>query len=700
MNRLLLCVALIGCCFGQHVSAVVIRVKPSADSGNSNNGSGWGASKVTNLQRALLLAQVGDEIWVADGIYYPDEGQNQIDDDRNSMFYVKAGVNLYGGFAGNEKAREARDPIGHVAIFSGDINQDESGISFGDYIPRASILANAYHVLWLERGSGTITRISGITITAGCAWTTTPEEPNHGKQGGGLYSPFASAEITDCNFINNYGYEGGGAYLGDDGNPPPVSYSGISFVNCRFESNLGYSGGAVFTEEASPSFDKCLFRENGFPLNYSGLNGSSIGSGNNTYSYSSVGGAIYGVGDSEIRITGSEFTENTACAIGGLNILLRVESTIFDGNITEGGGSAINLTATYPFGEEFEWYTLVAYNCLFVGNITENFGAGAIAVRSIRPILTNCTFTQNEAVSGYGSIYLHTTEAVFSNLLVWDNLSYGSSDTPMLSSNGGEQFIFTSPSIAQKSGILSPSNIVVKSSLIASRSGHINNINGLDPGNDPMFIAADDFRLSLHSPAIGMGDKTVDLDDAGPGINQVQDLLTDVNGNPRVSGNHVDIGAYEFVYDGANLDSDSDGLSDAFEAMFASDASNIGLLANGDEDLDGFSNLEEFVFGTNPTISDQGALAQLFFTSGFVFDGMTSETHNYLNAQYTFNRDALAYIRVVAECSSDLTTWSSDDILSYDLSFDETNTAIQSFRSYKSAQENDAVFIRLRLLPK
>jgi len=52
---------------------------------------------------------------------------------------------------------------------------------------------------------------------------------------------------------------------------------------------------------------------------------------------------------------------------------------------------------------------------------------------------------------------------------------------------------------------------------------------------DPLFVGNGDYHLQAGSPAVDAGD-----DSAVPG-----DLLTDLDGSPRVRGKHVDMGAYE-----------------------------------------------------------------------------------------------------------------------------------------------------------
>jgi hypothetical protein len=62
---------------------------------NSGCGGSW-ATAHPYLQDALAAAQSGDEIWVAEGLYYPDEGAGQTANDRASTFQLQNGVAVYG----------------------------------------------------------------------------------------------------------------------------------------------------------------------------------------------------------------------------------------------------------------------------------------------------------------------------------------------------------------------------------------------------------------------------------------------------------------------------------------------------------------------------------------------------------------------------------------------------------------------------
>jgi hypothetical protein len=64
-----------------------------------NNGTSR-KNAYTKLQDALAASVSGNQIWVAAGTYYPDQGRTAVSNDRFSAFLLKNGVALYGGFAG------------------------------------------------------------------------------------------------------------------------------------------------------------------------------------------------------------------------------------------------------------------------------------------------------------------------------------------------------------------------------------------------------------------------------------------------------------------------------------------------------------------------------------------------------------------------------------------------------------------------
>ncbi len=120
------------------------------------------------LQTALTNARTSDELWVAAGTYKPTTGT-----DRNATFQLKSGVNVYGGFAGTETARDERDWVTHPIILTGDLNgNDNSNVDYTEPT-RAD---NSYHVVLGVTGA----TLDGFTVTAGHAnGSTSP-----GNEGG------------------------------------------------------------------------------------------------------------------------------------------------------------------------------------------------------------------------------------------------------------------------------------------------------------------------------------------------------------------------------------------------------------------------------------------------------------------------------------------------------------------------------------
>ena len=100
-----------------------------------------------------MAAVSGDQIWVAAGVYYPDESGGMTNNDRTATFTLIDGVELYGGFAGGETSLSQRNWDANVTVLSGDIDQNDTTDPNGVVTDAANITGNnAYHVV---TGGGT-----------------------------------------------------------------------------------------------------------------------------------------------------------------------------------------------------------------------------------------------------------------------------------------------------------------------------------------------------------------------------------------------------------------------------------------------------------------------------------------------------------------------------------------------------------------
>ncbi|MBW1871033.1 MAG: hypothetical protein JRJ19_03160, partial [Deltaproteobacteria bacterium] len=145
---------------------------------------GDGASWVTAFvhpQDAMNNASQDSEIWVAAGTYTC----NSISE--VSVLNMEAGVDIYGGFFGNEINRDQRDPVRFKSILDGGIV--------------------CKHVV--EGASNAI--IDGFTIRGGLADESFP----HGTGGGMYNNAIGNLTVSDCIFISNRAIYGGAIYNSD-----------------------------------------------------------------------------------------------------------------------------------------------------------------------------------------------------------------------------------------------------------------------------------------------------------------------------------------------------------------------------------------------------------------------------------------------------------------------------------------------------
>lgn len=297
---------------GMQIKKLPRRIYVDGSATGTGDGLSW-ANACTRLQDGFGAAgQYGgaiDEIWVANGTYYPADVAY-----RGDTFDMPSNVAVYGGFAGGETTLSQRDPATNVAFLSGNIG----GPLNGD---------NSYHVItaW---DCGTATLLDGFTISSGTADSAIGWD----DRGAGMYIRDSFMTVRNCRFIGNTAEHGGAIAVAGGGprfvdclfflNDATIQGAAIyvasdnyvastRIANCRFHGNESqWSGGAVHVQDGITYFSNSIFTGN-------------LAEGD--------GGAIYLFDDSSpAYVRNCTFAGNTSYSDGGA--------------LYVGGGAALTMT--------------------------------------------------------------------------------------------------------------------------------------------------------------------------------------------------------------------------------------------------------------------------------------------------------------------------------------------------------------------
>ena len=347
-----------------------------------HSGNGW-ANAVSSIAEAQLIAQSNNAVvWVAAGTYYGDTSSTSA-----NAFTMVEGVDVYGGFAGNEPA--------------------DYDLSLRDFEANATILdgQNARRVLNQPFGFNNRTEWDGFTIRNG----------RTSGSGAGVYM-LRNSRLSSCKVQDNVstsGY-GGGVYAAN-----------ASVEDCDIEGNTCYNnGGGVYASNSTVS--ECNI------------------SGNNTIYIGSIcsGGGVYA---SSSTVTGCQITHNTSAYYGG-GVYLYNSSTIRDcqivhnttnryggGVYTDYGGSILSCRisrnrSSYSGGGIYSSYSLLVRNCLVdnnsVVNTSSSYGGGGIYGSGT---VVNTTIVRNTS-TGDGAGVNGSSSTMLRNCIVWGNERNGTSN--------------------------------------------------------------------------------------------------------------------------------------------------------------------------------------------------------------------------------------------------------------------------------
>jgi hypothetical protein len=489
--------------------------------GGNGDGSSW-LDAFTNLQTALAVADSGDVLWVARGVYRPAAGG-----DRDSSFLLRPGIELYGGFAGDESLLSQRDLILNITELNGDIG------SLG------SAFDNSYHVVTTSDCDSTCL-LDGIWISGGLADGTL-------DNGGGILNLGGQPRIANARILLNQAAGSGGGVYSADGAP--------RFTNVRFENNWATTGAGLYNEGGGASFRQVEFTQNDASVRGGGL-------------YDKAGGSL--LVDVQFRLNG---------AFDGGAVYCDSASTVFEDVDLELNGADCFGGAIFSRKSD-----LLLRGVRIATNIA-SFSGGGIYVHGGSPRLIDVILSQNtcagQAEDGGGGMYVTLATSQLVNV-VFDRNSHlfwggglasvdASVDLVNVSFAGNRamgQLLGRGGAIANRGGSsLTLSNVIgwgnqadfegseifnqastaMLSHCIVSGSGgsgpgwnpDIGSDGGQNLDFDPLFVdgAAGNVRLSIGSPAMNRGDAA-----AVPA-----DIESDLDGNPRSVGESVDVGAYELI---------------------------------------------------------------------------------------------------------------------------------------------------------
>ncbi len=497
------------------LGAGVIYVDASSSCAAGCGGS-W-ANAYPKLQDALAAAANGDQIWVAKGVYYPDEGAGQTDNARASTFILQNGVAIYGGFAGTETALSQRDVAANVTVLSGDIDGNDVTDANGVVTNTTNINGNnAYHVVTSSSANSTAV-LDGFTVTAGQANGPSGGEDN----GGGMYNKNSSSPtVSNVTFSANSATRGGG--MNNDTSSPALT-------NVTFSANSAVFGGGMKNTNGSPSLTNVTFSAN---------------------SASANGGGIYNY-NSAPTMTNVTFSSNSAATNGGGLYNYDSDPTLsnvtFSGNSAGHNGGGLYNNSSSP----------TVTNVTFSGNSTGQNGGGLYNYYS-DPTLTNATFSGNSADKG-GGLHNYNSSPALTNVTFSSNSATNNGGGGMYSNSfDSSDPVLTNTIIANSASggdCVGPVNPASSHNIIrdsAHACGLTNGSNGNIIGSDPSLGALTDFG--------GPGKQVFPLLSSSPAKNAGTNAgcpTTDQRGAPRPSGGVCDIGAYErdgLTWDGGGTD--------------------------------------------------------------------------------------------------------------------------------------------------
>ncbi|MFW6267833.1 MAG: T9SS type A sorting domain-containing protein, partial [Marinilabiliaceae bacterium] len=206
-------------------------------------GEDW-SSAFGTLHEALDYALPGDEIWVAEGTYYPvtpADDANITQGEQEQSLSLKPGMILCGGFAGDEGSVSQRDPHQNQTIISGDIGvEDESSDNsihlFRNEVDASQPLKRETIVDGFVLEEATGSAVSNVNASPSFRYSIFRN--NEGENGAAVKNENSSPFFYNVLFYGNNATSDGGALYGDAKSNPEL-------LNCTVADNSADAGGGL-----------------------------------------------------------------------------------------------------------------------------------------------------------------------------------------------------------------------------------------------------------------------------------------------------------------------------------------------------------------------------------------------------------------------------------------------------------------------
>jgi hypothetical protein len=298
-----------------------------------------------------------------------------------------------------------------------------------------------------------------------------------------------------------------------------ISYVESGFVqvtNNQFIGNYSqYTGGSVYVLQAHVKFEG-----NYFDGNHSGISGGGISSTN----------------QSQLEIIDCTFENCSAGTGGGISLddtaFLKINRCIFSNNEVTGSGGAVSLSANI---------TGNITNSIFVNNTSSNAGGAVAMVNNVNCNFSNCTFTNNLALNGAAILLYEDANPIFTNCIFQGNNASELGDNLVVVNS---QVNINSPSFyncivwgGQASFHMGLSVVTAYENCLDADAQFVNPT----PGAGATFDASEaNWNVNADtSPCIDAGTGTIESLSLGN---------EDFEGDDRLQGSALDIGAYEGGY--------------------------------------------------------------------------------------------------------------------------------------------------------